>query len=331
MTPAPERNQPAPPAPLVSVVVPAFNESENIPLLCKRVTEVLDATIPGNWELIFVDDGSRDATWSVITGLAAEAPWVKGARLSRNFGHQYALMAGMEISRGEAVINMDCDLQHPVEMLPVLIEKWRAGFKVVKTLRQDDCEVGWFKRWTSRGFYRLFSYLSGVNLQPGMADFRLIDRQALNELMRFREEGLFLRGLVEWIGFSSCEVPYRPGVRAHGRSAYSFRKMVSLAWKGVSSFSILPLRIGIVLGLVGSIVSAGGVFYAFFGKIFGRGTVPGWASTLMVISLLFSLLFVYLGILGEYISRIVVEVRQRPRFIVGETTQSPRRDTPPHE
>lgn len=316
--------------PLVSVVVPAFNESENIPLLHERLAAVMDAAAPGKWELIFVDDGSRDATWSVISKLAAENPGIRGARLSRNFGHQYALMAGMEISRGNAVINMDCDLQHPVEMLPVLIEKWREGYKVVKTVRQDECEVGWFKRWTSRGFYRLFSYLSGVNLQPGMADFRLLDREALNELMRFREEGLFLRGLVEWIGFPSCAIPYQAGERACGKSRYSFRKMLSLAWKGVSSFSILPLRIGIVLGLIGSLVSAISVFYAFFGKIFGYGTVPGWASTLMVLSLLFSLLFVYLGILGEYIARIVVEVRRRPRFIVSETIGSRRRPEPPH-
>ncbi|MCU0585073.1 MAG: glycosyltransferase family 2 protein [Desulfobacterales bacterium] len=315
--------------PMVSVIVPAFNEAESIPLLHGRVAAVLDAIVPGDWELIFVDDGSRDATWAVISSLAEKSPAIRGARLSRNFGHQYALMAGMEMAAGEAVISMDCDLQHPVEMLPVLIAKWREGFKVVKTLREDDRELGWFKRVTSRGFYRLFSYLSGVKMQPGMADFRLLDRQALNELMRFREEGLFLRGLTEWIGFASCAVPYRAAERACGRSRYSFRKMVSLAWRGVSSFSILPLRLGIMLGLIGSVVSAFGVFYAFYGKIFGYGTVPGWASTLMVVSLLFSLLFVYLGILGEYIGRIVIEVRRRPRFIVGETTGRPRRDPPP--
>ncbi|RPJ72471.1 MAG: glycosyltransferase [Desulfobacteraceae bacterium] len=327
MTPSLEK--PSDRRPRVSVVVPAYNEAESIPLLHRKVADVMEKTVPGGWELIFVDDGSRDATWAVISELAAESPAVRGARLSRNFGHQYALMAGMEMAAGEAVISMDCDLQHPVEMLPVLIAKWREGFKVVKTLRADDCEVGWFKRWTSRGFYRLFSYLSGVKMQPGMADFRLLDRQALNELMRFREEGLFLRGLTEWIGFPACAIPYQAGERACGQSRYSFRKMVSLAWRGVSSFSILPLRIGIMLGLIGSLVSAIGVFYAFFGKIFGRGTVPGWASTLMVISLLFSLLFLYLGILGEYIGRIVIEVRRRPRFIIGETTGNPRRDTPP--
>lgn len=308
--------------PIVSVVVPAFNEAQNIPLLYQHLSEVLQIMVAERWELILVDDGSRDTTWSAICGLTADDPKVRGIRLSRNFGHQYALLAGLEMADGDAVITMDCDLQHPVAMLPVLFEKWREGFKVVKTLRQDVCSTGWFKKWSSRGFYRLFSFLSGVTLQPGVADFRLIDRQALDELLRFNEAGLFLRGLTEWIGFSSCAVPYSPGERAYGQTQYSMRKMISLAWKGLSSFSIMPLRIGILIGLMGSIFSLLGVCYAFFGKIFGTGTVPGWASTMMVISFLFSLLFVYLGILGEYIGRIIIEVRRRPRFIVCETAGS---------
>jgi len=313
------RDPQADPERFVSVVVPAFNEAQNIPLLYRRVAEVLTQAVSRNWELIFADDGSRDTTWSVICALAADDPKVRGVRLSRNFGHQYALLAGLEVAGGDAVIMMDCDLQHPVEMVPMLLERWRSGFKVVKTMRQDSCEIGWFKRWTSRAFYRLFSVLSGVNLQPGLADFRLLDRRALDELLRLREEGLFLRGLTEWIGFPSCVIPYQAGQRACGQSQYSIKKMVRLAWNGVSSFSITPLRIGILIGLIGSLLSLLSLLYAFFGKIFGRGLVPGWASTLMVISLLFFLLFVYLGVLGEYIGRIIVEVRHRPRFIVCET------------
>ncbi|MFH0725362.1 MAG: glycosyltransferase family 2 protein [Pseudomonadota bacterium] len=318
-------------AQIISVVVPVLNEAENIPLLYRRLVEVLQPAVVRNFEVIFADDGSCDASWPAISALAEQDPRVRGVRLSRNFGHQYALMAGLEIAVGDAVIMMDCDLQHPVEMIPALLERWRAGFKVVKTLRRDDCEIGWFKRATSMGFYRLFSYLSGVKLQAGLADFRLLDRQALRELLRFSEEGLFLRGLTEWIGFSSCILPYQAGKRACGQSQYSFKKMVSLAWKGVSSFSIMPLRIGILIGLLGSLLSVFGVFYAFFGKIFGYGTVPGWASTLMVISLLFSLLFVYLGILGEYIGRIIIEVRHRPRFIVCDTAGFGKHVPPAHD
>jgi len=299
----------------ISIVVPVFNEEKNIPLLYQRIVEVMQP-LAGSFELIFADDGSLDDSWLAVSTLAAEDLRIRGVRLSRNFGHQYALMAGLEMAEGDAVIMMDCDLQHPVEMIPILLEKWRSGFKVVKTLRKDHSEIGWFKQWTSHGFYRLFSYLSGVKLQAGLADFRLLDRQALQELLRFREEGLFLRGLTEWIGFPSCVVPYQAGERIHGRSQYSLKKMISFAWKGVSSFSVMPLRIGILIGLMGSLISVGGIFYAFWGKIFGEGTVPGWASTLMVISLLFSILFVYLGILGEYVGRIIIEVRRRPRFIV---------------
>jgi dolichol-phosphate mannosyltransferase len=317
--------------PVLSVVVPAFNEAENVALLYRLVSEVLQGCIPQQWELIFIDDGSRDATWSAISQLAAETPNVRGIRLSRNFGHQYALLAGMEMADGQAVIMMDCDLQHPVEMLPLLLQKWREGFMVVKTLRQDINDIGWFKRWSSSTFYRLFSFLSGVDLRPGLADFRLLDRKALEEMLRFREEGLFLRGLTEWIGFPSCAIPYQPGKRLHGQSQYSLKKMVKLGWRGVSSFSIMPLRIGILIGLIGSLLSALGILYAFFGRFFGKGLVPGWASTLMVLSLLFFLLFIYLGVLGEYIGRMVIEVQRRPRFIVSETRGFAGRRPLPHD
>ena len=316
---------------LLSVIVPAFNEADNIPLLHEQISAVLHGHLPNQWELIFIDDGSRDPTWAAICRVAEKNAHVKGVRLSRNFGHQYAIWAGLEMAEGQAVVMMDCDLQHPVELIPRLIEKWREGFLVVKTLREEDQELGWFKRWSSRTFYRVFSYLSGVDLKPGLADFRLLDRRAVKELLRFNEEGLFLRGLTEWIGFSACAIPYQPGKRVHGHSQYGLKRMLRLGWGGVSSFSIMPLRIGILIGLIGSLFSALGILYSFFGRFIGKGVVPGWASTLMVISLLFFLLFIYLGVLGEYIGRMVVEVRRRPRFIVSEIRGFPERRPLPHD
>ncbi|MEW6260086.1 MAG: glycosyltransferase family 2 protein [Thermodesulfobacteriota bacterium] len=312
------------PGPFISLVVPAFNETENIPVLHQRLQAVLGGGLRCRWELILVDDGSRDNTWKVICELCERHTNVRGVRLSRNFGHQYALMAGLEHATGDAVITMDCDLQHPVEALPQMIDAWMSGHQIVKMVRQDAPRTGLLKKWTSRLYYALFTWLSDVPMRPGLADFRLIDRQVLEELKRFQEEGLFLRGLVEWVGFRSCELPYQAADRMRGTSQYSVKKMLKLAWHGVSSFSILPLRIGMLFGIAGTVLSILGILYALYGKWIQGEVVPGWASIVMGTSLLFSLLFVYLGILGEYIGRIVIEVRNRPRFIVMETKGFPR-------
>uniref|UniRef100_A0A7C4RTR7 Glycosyltransferase n=1 Tax=Desulfatirhabdium butyrativorans TaxID=340467 RepID=A0A7C4RTR7_9BACT len=320
----PSERQALPSDPLISIVVPAFNETENIPVLHQQVRAVFENDPFHRWELIFVDDGSRDNTWKTIGELCQRHDNVRGIRLSRNFGHQYALMAGLEHAAGDAVVTMDCDLQHPVEMLPRMIEAWTAGHQVVKMVRQDAPHTGLLKKWTSRLYYDLFTWLSDVPMRPGLADFRLIDRQVLDELKRFQEEGLFLRGLIEWIGFRACELPYQAADRLKGTSQYSIQKMLKLAWHGISSFSILPLRIGMLFGIAGTVLSILGILYALYGKWIQGEVVPGWASIVMGTSLLFSLLFVYLGILGEYIGRIVIEVRNRPRFIVMETKGFPR-------
>jgi len=301
----------------ISIVVPAYNEEGNLEKLYSELIKVLPA-LDATWEIIFSDDGSDDKTWENIRTLRKRDTRVKAVRLSKNFGHQYALLAGLSHAEGDAIISMDGDMQHPPEMIPELVEEWRKGNKVVKTIRTNPDDYSVFKKITSRLFYRVFSYLSGVNLQEGMADFRLLDRQVLNDILKFREEGLFLRGIVEWVGYPNTSITYNCANRFSGTTKYTLRKMLKFGWHGVSSFSIVPLRIGVVIGFIASGISFLGVVYAIYGKIVDGHAVPGWASSVAIISFLFGLLFVFLGLLGEYVGRILVEVRQRPRFLISE-------------
>jgi dolichol-phosphate mannosyltransferase len=306
---------------MISIVVPAYNEERNLEVLYTRLREQLEA-LRQHWELVVVDDGSADGTWDAITELSGRDARVRGVRLSRNFGHQNALLAGLAAARGRAVITMDADLQHPPEIVTQLVERWNDGYQIVHAIRRDPPSVSLFKRLTSAIYYRLFSYLSGVEIEPGAADFRLLDRQVLDEILKFKEEGMFLRGIVHWVGYSTTSVSFDCCERHAGTSGYSLRKMITLAWHGVSSFSLVPLRIAMALGLGASTLAFVGVGYAIIGKWLDNEAVPGWASTVAIVSFLFGLLFVFLAVLAEYIGRITVEVRGRPRFLVRETTRT---------
>jgi dolichol-phosphate mannosyltransferase len=306
---------------MISVVIPAYNEERNLAVLYANVREVLVADVGDDWELVIVDDGSTDRTWDELCALSAADVHVRGVRLSRNFGHQSALMAGLAAARGNAVITMDADLQHPPSVVPQLVRKWREGFHIVHAVRRDPPNLSWFKRTTSRLYYKLFTFMSGVAIEPGSADFRLLDRQVLDELLKFEEEGLFLRGLVHWVGYATATVPFECGERHAGASKYSLRKMLALGWHGMSSFSLVPLRIGIAIGLLSSTLAFLWTAYAIIGWWVDDAIVPGWASSVAVSSFLFGVLFMFLAVLAEYVGRIVVEVRRRPRFLVRETTR----------
>jgi len=311
-----------PSVPTLSIVVPAHDEEANVATLVREIGSVLGAALePGeDHEVIVVDDGSLDSTWREICALGERDPRIKGVRLSRNFGHQYALLAGLSHARGRAVVTLDADLKHPPSVIPALLNDWRAGARIVHTLRRDAADTSFLKRASARLFYRIFSFLSGVEIQPGMADFRLLDRQVVDALLEFKEEGLFLRGLVHWVGFPSTTVHYEAADRHAGTSSYTLRRMVRLAWTGVTSFSLVPLRLGIVLGLAMSALAFLELGFAVLAKLYWGTTVPGWASAISVLSLLFGVLFIFLGLLGEYLGRILVEVRRRPRFITAETS-----------
>jgi dolichol-phosphate mannosyltransferase len=306
---------------MISIVIPAYNEERNLGVLYANLREVLSAASEEDFEVVFVDDGSSDRTWDTIVALSAGDVRVRGVRLSRNFGHQSALMAGLAAARGQAVVTMDADLQHPPPVVPQLLRKWREGFHIVHAVRRDPPNVSWFKRKTSKLYYRLFSFMSGVAIEPGSADFCLLDRQVLDEVLKFEEEGLFLRGLVHWVGYATTSVPFECGERHAGTSKYSLRKMLTLGWHGVSSFSLVPLRIGIAIGLLSSTLAFLGTGYAIVGWWFDDAVVPGWASSVALTSFLFGVLFAFLAVLAEYVGRIVVEVRRRPRFLVRETTR----------
>lgn len=303
--------------PQLSLIVPVYNESENIHLLYEELMEALPG-LEMDWEIIFADDGSTDTTWELIESLHAGDNQVRGIRLSRNFGHQYALLAGLANAEGDVVITMDGDLQHPVKMIAELVDEWKKGSRIVHTVRIDPPGASFFKKFSSKLYYKLFSYLSGVKIESGMADFRLIDRQVVDDILSFREEGLFFRGIVQWVGYKSTTIRYLSQERRHGSSKYSLKKMVQLAWNGISSFSIVPLRLGIFIGILTSLIAFAEILYAVLTKIFTDSAVPGWASAISILSFLFGVLFILLGIVGEYVGRVLIEVRQRPRYLVAE-------------
>jgi dolichol-phosphate mannosyltransferase len=309
-------------SPVVSVVVPAYKEAANLERLYEELLPNL-TSLWCAWELIIVDDGSPDKTWDCIVRLQERDSRVRGVRLSRNFGHQYALLAGLTEARGAAVISLDADLQHPPSVIPTLVWEWKKGSKIVHTIRRDSPGTSWSKRCTSKMFYKLFSFLSGVPLTPGMADFRLMDQQVVREILKLKESGLFLRGLVQWVGYPNTKVEYDCGDRFAGDSTYSFARMMRFAWTGITSFSIVPLRLATALGLLTSVFAFYQLIDAIYIKVFTAQAVPGWTSLYVLVSLLFGILFILIGITGEYIARILEEVRGRPRFVISDRTVRP--------
>lgn len=302
----------------LSIVVPLYNEAVNIRPLLDRLLPVLDG-IGARFELILVDDGSHDSTWHAISRAAEAHPAIRGVRLARNFGHQNALISGLTLASGAAVVTMDGDLQHPPELIPELVDRWRRGAKVVLTRRIDGRETGFLKRTSSAAFYRVFSLLSEVEMSAGSSDFRLLDRSALDQILRLGSQGLFLRGAVAWLGMPAETVPFEVAPRHAGSSKYSWGRMIRFAARAIVSYSTKPLRLGIWLGLGTSALAFLELAYIGFEYASGR-TVPGWASTVGIVSLLFGILFIVLGIIGAYVAQIHLALQRRPVFLIEEVT-----------
>lgn len=274
--------------------------------------------LPLPYEILIVDDGSTDDSAARMRSLHAADPRIGYIVLSRNFGHQNALLAGLDAASGDAVIMMDADLQHPASLLPRMIEKWQQGFQIVSMVRTDTVGQSWFKRATSALFYRVLNACGDVRVQPGAADFRLLDRSVVEVLRRFPERFLFFRGLMSLVGFRQVAIPYVADRRYAGSTAYSLRHMCRFALGNLLRFSVMPLHIILVMG----------VFTAFFAFIYGmygfvewgRGNVQsGWTSLFFVVLSLGSMQLLGIGIMGQYIANIYTEVRRRPRYIVSES------------
>jgi polyisoprenyl-phosphate glycosyltransferase len=303
---------------LITVVMPAHNEEEALP---RVVAEVVAAASACDLEIVIVDDGSRDGTWRQIEGLRRQYPGVRGLRFTRNFGHQAAILAGLTVARGDAVIIMDCDGQHPPALISQFVDRWHQGYQVVQAIRTGD-DRGMLKSTTSKLFYRALHALSGVDVPDGSADFRLLGRPVVDAVLRSAGHLLFLRGLVPYLGYETAFVPFTAPPRIAGRTSYTWRKMLRLSLDGLMSFSIIPLRAAIALGLAVSLVAFLYLVYIVVIWLFARGVVPGWASTVGLLSLLGGIQLLTLGVIGEYLGRLFISSLNRPAFVIREHTGS---------
>jgi glycosyltransferase involved in cell wall biosynthesis len=302
--------------PLLSVISPCYNESEVVGLFYNTLRPVLESLDHVDFEMVFVDDGSTDDTLAQLNGFAERDPALRVLSLSRNFGHQVALTAGIDHAAGDAVVMMDSDLQHPPSLIPELVRQWRAGHDVVNAIRQRTDGEGWFKGLSSRGFYWLLNALSGTKVPAGAADFCLLSRRVCQSLRDMPERHRFLRGLVSWAGFDRAMVPYVAPARAAGQTKYSMVKMVGLALDAVFSFSAEPLRLALRAGLG---VTIFGFAYLAYALIYGyllSGLVPGYSSLIALMMILGGSQLMFIGLIGQYLARVFEEVKGRPIYLL---------------
>jgi dolichol-phosphate mannosyltransferase len=306
----------------ISIVAPIYNEIESIPLLHRRLRSVMERTRE-SWEMILVDDGSTDGSGEAIRKLARQDRHVVPILFARNFGHQIAVTAGLDFSRGRAVVIVDADLQDPPEVIPQLIQRWREGYHVVYAVRAERQGESWFKEASAALFYRIIFRITDVKIPLDTGDFRLLDRKVVDALGRMRERHRFLRGMAAWVGFSQIGVPYRREARRAGVTKYPFRKMVRLALNAVTGFSYFPLQIATYLGFAAAGASILAIPAVILARLAGNAAFFGQATTLIAVLFLGGVQLLSLGILGEYIGRLYDEAKGRPLYIL--------QDEPPRE
>jgi len=302
---------------MISVVLPIFNEDENIEMVAEAVSAEL-TRLAHPYELIFVDDGSTDGSFDLLRQLARRDPRIKAVRLSRNFGHQIAISAGLEYASGDAVIVMDADLQHPPELIPELVSEWEQGYDVVYTIREGRDHAGLLKRTSAAAFYWLMNRMCDIDIASNTPDFRLMNRRVVDVLLRFPERSRFLRGLVRWVGFRQKAVRFTARQRSHGRTKYPFARMLRFSVDGITAFSIVPLRLASYLGVLVALSGIPYASWAVYKRLFTDEAVHGWASLVVALLVIGGLLLVCIGIIGEYLGRIYEEVKGRPLYIADE-------------
>jgi len=301
----------------LEIILPAHNEVGNIVPIYNEIQLALAST-NYSYTILFVDDGSTDKTLSVIKELALADNKVKYIELSRNFGHQNAIKAGLDASDADVIIMMDCDLQHPPHLISALLNKYEEGYDIVRTHRIENDSASYFKRKTSNFFYKIVNQLSDITLEQGSADFRLISGKAIDQLKSFNEFDLFYRGLIKWMGFKQVSIEYHPEDRFTGKTKYTYRKMVSFGLKGFTSFSTKPLYFAAYLGMAFSILSVCYIPYIIYA--FYNGTeVRGWASVLITVVFFGGLNLMILGIIGVYLSKLFSQSKNRPHYIIKES------------
>lgn len=305
--------------PHLTVIVPAFNEEATIFTTIKNIAEHL-AQLSPHWDIIVIDDGSHDQTAHVVRALSADLHTTL-VRFSRNFGKEYAITAGLEHASGNIVICMDADGQHSSTLLEKMLEKWREGYDMVYAVRQDRESESHFKRWGSRIFYRAISLGGQIHIPRDAGDFRLMDRQVVNALLSLPEHNRFMKGIYAWVGYNSIGIPFTPLPRTHGESTFSKLKLMQLAWTGVTSFSVMPLRLASAVGASLAFLAFIYGMYVVIDHLFFNESVPGWPTIVAGMMFFAGVQLLFIGILGEYLARIYDEVKGRPPYIVAEVAK----------
>jgi len=303
---------------LITILIPVYNEEGNVPAITKAVQEIFK-DLNFNFEIVFVNDGSADNSLSIIKETASTQNNIFYISFSRNFGKDNALLAGFKYSNGDAIITIDADMQHPPEMIPQMLELWEQGNDVVYTHREDKNEhASNFNQLSSKMFYRLVNNLSDIELEDGIADYRLLDRKVVDVFNNLHEDRPFFRGLVKWVGFQQIAIPYTPNPRIAGESKYSNRALTRLALQGITSFSVKPLTIAIYMGLTFSVLSTLYIPYVLI-SLYKGYAISGWTSIIVTIAFFGGLQLMILGILGIYLGKLFMQSKQRPHFIVKES------------